>query len=89
MTYTRRCTQKVVCGHNRGFVNTGGCRGGLLCRAKRLRKLCRSTVRRHIVAWVDNWWHVSIRANPVKPDVYLDVSARAIVHTPPPFFLVT
>ena len=56
--------------------------------ALQFRKLWRSIVRRDIVVWVDNWWHAQFRANPVKPNVYLDVSAIAVLHTTPlPHFL--
>ena len=56
--------------------------------ALQLRKLWRSIVRRCIVVWVDNWWHAQIRANPVKPNVCRDVTARALLQTTPlPLFL--
>ena len=51
--------------------------------ALQFRKLWRSIVRRDIVVWVDNWWHAQFRANPVKPDVCLDVTAIAVLHTTP------
>ena len=43
--------------------------------ALQFRKLWRSIVRRDIVVWVDNWWHAQFQANPVKPNVCLDVTA--------------
>ena len=52
--------------------------------ALQFRKLWRSIVRCHIVVWVDNWWHAQFRANPVKPNVCLDVTAIAVLHTTPP-----
>ena len=56
--------------------------------ALQFRKLWRSIVRRDIVVWVDNWWHAQFRANPVKPNVCLDVTAIAVLHTTPlPHFL--
>ena len=56
--------------------------------ALRFRKLWRSIVRRDIVVWVDNWWYAQFWANPVKPNVCLDVTAIAVLHTtPPPLFL--
>ena len=52
------------------------------------RKLWRSIVRRDVVVWVDKWWHAQCRANPVKPNVCLDVTAMAVLHTTPlPLFL--
>ena len=52
------------------------------------RKLWRSIVRRDVVVWLDNWWHAQFRANPVKPDTCLDVTAIAVLHTTPlPLFL--
>ena len=42
--------------------------------ALHFRKMWRSIVRRDIVVWVDNWWHAQFRANPVKPNVCLDVT---------------
>ena len=37
---------------------------------------------------MDSWWHAQFRANPVKPNVYLDVTAIAVLHTTPlPLFL--
>ena len=58
--------------------------------ALQFRELWRSIVRRYIVEWVDNWWHAQFRANLVKPNVCLDVTAIAVLHTTPfPFFLVT
>ena len=52
------------------------------------RKLWRSIVRRDIVVWVDKWWHARFRANRVKPNVYLDVTAIVVLHTTPlPLFL--
>ena len=56
--------------------------------ALQFRKLWRSIVRRDIVVWVDNWWHAQFGANPVKPNVCLDVTAIAVLHTTPlPHFL--
>ena len=56
--------------------------------ALQFRKLWRSIVRRDIVVWADNWWHASLRTNPVKPNVCLDVTAIAELHkTPLPHFL--
>ena len=56
--------------------------------ALQFRKLWRSIVRRDIVMWVDNWWHAQFRANSVKPNVCLDVTAIAVLHTTPlPHFL--
>ena len=56
--------------------------------AWQFRKLWRSIVRRDIVMWVDNWWHAQFPANPVKPNVCLDVTAIAVLHTIPlPHFL--
>ena len=56
--------------------------------ALQFRKLWRSIVRRDIVAWVKNWWHAKFRANGVKPNVCLDVTAIAVLHTTPlPYFL--
>ena len=49
--------------------------------ALQFRKLWRIVVRRDIVVWVDNWWHAQFRANPVKPNVCLDVTAIAVLHT--------
>ena len=52
------------------------------------RKLWRSIVWCDIVVWVDNWWHAQFWANPVKPNVCLDVTAIAVLHTTPlPLFL--
>ena len=57
-------------------------------RALHFCKLWRSIVRRDIVVWVDKWWHAHFRANPVKPNVCLDVTAIAVLHTTPlPLFL--
>ena len=40
------------------------------------------------MVWVDNWWHAQFRANPVKPNVCLDATAIAVLHTTPlPHFL--
>ena len=56
--------------------------------ALQFRKLWRSIVRRDIVVLVDNWMHAQCRANPVKPNVCLDVTAIAVLHTTPlPHFL--
>ena len=33
--------------------------------------------------WVDSWWHAQFRANPVKPNVCIDVTAIAVLHTTP------
>ena len=56
--------------------------------AWQLRKLWRSIVWRDIVVWVDNRGHVQFRANPVKPNVCLDVTAIPVLHTTPlPLFL--
>ena len=52
--------------------------------ALQLRKLWRSIVRPHIVVRVDNWWLAQLRANSVKPNVCLDVTAIAVLHTTPP-----
>ena len=49
--------------------------------ALQFRKFWRSIVRRDIVLWVDKWWHAQSRANPVKPNVCLDVTAIAVLHT--------
>ena len=46
--------------------------------ALEFRKLCCSIVRRNIVVGVDNWWHAQFRANPVTPNVRLDVTAIAV-----------
>ena len=35
------------------------------------------------MVWVDNWWHAQFRANPVKPNACLDVTAKAVLHTTP------
>ena len=51
--------------------------------ALQFRKLWRSIIRRDIVVWGDNWWHAQFRANPVKPNVCLDVTAIAVLHTTP------
>ena len=51
-------------------------------------KLWRIIVRRDIVVWVDIWWHAQFRANSVKTNVCLDVTAIAVLHTTPlPHFL--
>ena len=56
--------------------------------ALQFRKLWRSIVRRDIVVWVDNPWHAQFRANPMKPNVCLDVTAIAVFYTTPlPLFL--
>ena len=56
--------------------------------ALQFQKLWRSIDRRDIVVWVDIWWHAKSRANPVKPDVCLAVTAMAVLHTTPlPHFL--
>ena len=56
--------------------------------ALQFHRLCRSLVRRDIVVWVDNWWHAQFRAHPVKPNVFLDATAIAVLHiTPVPRFL--
>ena len=47
-------------------------------RALQFRKLWRSIVRRDIVVWVDKWWNAQFWANPVKPNVCLDVTAIAV-----------
>ena len=51
--------------------------------ALQFRKQWRSIVRRDIVVWVGNWWHAQFRANLVKPNVCLDVTAIAVLHTSP------
>ena len=70
------------------LVHTGISKPSRLCIADQgalqFRKLWRSIVRRDIVVWVDNWWHAQFRANPVKPNVYPDVTAIAVLHTTPP-----
>ena len=56
--------------------------------ALQFRKLWHSIARRDIVVWLDNWWQSKLRANPVKPNVCLDVTAIAVLHTTPlPHFL--
>ena len=56
--------------------------------ALQFHKLWRSIARRDILVWVDNWWHAQFRANPGKPNVCLDVTAIAVLHTTPlPLFL--
>ena len=61
---------------------TKPCRLSIVDRgALQFRKLWRSIVRRDIVVRVDNWWHASFWANPSKPNVCLDVTAIAVLHT--------
>ena len=52
--------------------------------ALQFRIVWRSIVRRDIVVWVDNKWHAQVRANLVKPNVCLDFTAIAVLHTTPP-----
>ena len=56
--------------------------------ALQLRKVWRSIVRRGILVSVDSWWHAQLCSNPVKPNVYLDITAIVVLHTTPlPLFL--
>ena len=56
--------------------------------ALQFRKLWRSIDLRDIVVWVDNRWHAQFQANLVRPNICLDVTAIAVLHTTPlPLFL--
>ena len=56
--------------------------------ALQFRKLWRSIVWRDVVVWVDNRWNAQFWANPVQPNVCLDVTVVAVLHkTLLPLFL--
>ena len=89
---TGESTIAVMWADNRKLVQAGPTKPSRLSIADqgalRFRKLWRSIVRRDIVVWVDNWWHAQFRASLVKPNVRLDVTAIAVLHTTPlPLFL--
>ena len=75
----------VMRAHSRKLVHAGLTKPSRLSIADQgalqFRKMWRSIVRRDIVVWVDNWWHAQFWANPVKPNVCLDVTAIAVLHT--------
>ena len=89
---SRESTIAVMRANSRKLVHDGLTKPSRLSIADQgalqFRKLWRSIVRCDIVVWVDNWWHAQFRANPVKPNVCLDVTAIAVLHTTPlPHFL--